>query len=117
MYSGHRERHEAGFVQHVAATFPDAYGGVMLGRSADAEDAAKIAELRGLLAMANSAKQAGFYSDFDPDSGLWWSPGGVTEPEFAKVRTLIGDYVTETQRQFDEFTRYRATAGQAPATT
>ena len=117
VYSGHRERHEAGFVQHVAATFPDAYGGVMLGRSADAEDAAKIAELRGLLAMANSAKQAGFYSDFDPDSGLWWSPGGVTEPEFAKVRTLIGDYATETQRQFDEFTRYRATAGQAPATT
>jgi hypothetical protein len=45
------------------------------------------------------------------------SPGSVTEPEFAKVRRLIGDYVTETQRQFDEFTRYRATAGQAPATT
>ena len=87
MYNGHRERHDAGFVQHVAATFPDVYGGVMLGRSADAEDAedaAKIAELRGLLAMANSAEQVGYYSDFDPDSGSWSSRGGVTEPEFAR---------------------------------
>jgi len=58
VYSGHRERHDAGFVQYVAATFPDAYGGVMLGRSADAEDTAKIAQLRSLLAAANSAKQA-----------------------------------------------------------
>lgn len=114
MYSGHRERHDAGFVQHVAATFPDAYGRVMLGMSAGTEDAAKIEELRGLLAAANSAKQAGFYSDFDPDSGSWSSPGSVTEAEFAKIRALIGDYVTETQRQFDEFTRYRA-AGRVPA--
>jgi len=31
-------------------------------------------------------------------------PGSVTEAEFAKIRALIGgDYVTETQRQFDEF--------------
>ena len=114
VYSGHRERHDAGFVQHVAATFPDAYGGVMLGMSAGTEDAAKIEELRGLLAAANSAKQAGFYSDFDPDSGSWSSPGSVTEAEFAKIRALIGDYVTETQRQFDEFTRYRA-AGRVQA--
>lgn len=115
MYSGHRERHDAGFVQHVAATFPDAYGRVMLGMPADAEDAAKIAELRSVLTAANSAKQAGFYSDFDPDSGSWSSPGSVTEAEFAEVRALIGEYVTETQRQFDEFTRYRAEAAQAPA--
>ncbi len=114
VYSGHRERHDAGFVQHVAATFPDAYGTVMLGMSADTEDAARIEELRGLLASANSAKQAGFYSDFDPDSGSWSSPGSVTEAEFAKIRALIGDYVTETQRQFDEFTRYRA-AGRVQA--
>ena len=115
VYSGHRERHDAGFVQHVAATFPDAYGKVMLGMPAKAEDAAKIQELHGLLAAANSAKQAGFYSDFDPDSGSWASPGGVTEVEFAKIRTLVGDYVTETQRQFDEFTSYRGRAGQVPA--
>jgi AbiV family abortive infection protein len=115
VYSGHRERHDAGFVQHVAATFPDAYGRGMLGMSADAEDAAKIGELRGLLAAANSAKQAGFYSDFDPDSGSWSSPASVTEAEFAKIRALIGDYVAETQRQFAEFTGYRTAAGQAPA--
>ena len=114
VYSGHRERHDAGFVQHVAATFPDAYGRVMLGMSAGTEDAAKIEELRGLLAAANSAKQAGLYSDFDPDSGSWSSPGSVTEAEFAKIRALIGDYVTETQRQFDDFTRYRA-AGRVQA--
>jgi AbiV family abortive infection protein len=115
VYSGHRERHDAGFVQHVAATLPDAYGKVILGMPAKAEDAAKIQELHGLLAAANSAKQAGFYSDFDPDSGSWASPGGVTEVEFAKIRTLVGDYVTETKRQFDEFTSYRVRAGQVPA--
>jgi AbiV family abortive infection protein len=114
VYSGHRERHDAGFVQHVAATFPDAYGRIMLGMSVGTEDAAKIKELRGLLTVANSAKQVGFYSDFDPDSGSWSSPGSVTEVEFAGIRALIGDYVTETQRQFDEFMRYRV-AGQAQA--
>jgi AbiV family abortive infection protein len=115
VYSGHRERHDAGFVQHVAATFPDAYARVMLGMSVGSEDAAKIEELRGLLAAANSAKQAGFYSDFDPDSGLWSSPGNVTAAEFAKIRALIGDYVTETQRQFDEFMLYRPSPGQEQA--
>jgi AbiV family abortive infection protein len=117
VYTGHRERHDAGFVQHVAATFPDAYGRIMLGMSANAEDTAKIAELRSLLAAANSEKQAGFYSDFDPDSGSWSSPGSVTEAELAKIRALIGDYVTETQRQFDEFIRYQVQRGQTPATT
>ena len=69
-----------------------------------------IEELAGLLAAANRRKQAGFYSDFDPDSGSWSSPGSVTEAEFAKIRALIGDYMNETQRQLDEFTRYRAAA-------
>jgi hypothetical protein len=77
-------------------------------------DAAKIEELAGLLTAANTWKQAGFYSDFDPDSGSWSSPGILTDADFAKIRTLIGDYVSETQRQLDEFTRYR-TAGQATA--
>ena len=114
VYSGHRERHAAGLVQHVAATFPDVYGRVMLGMSVGAADAAKLEELAGLLAAANSWKQVGFYSDFNPDSGSWSSPGSVTDAEFAKIRALIGDYVSETQRQLDEFTRYRA-AGQAAA--
>jgi AbiV family abortive infection protein len=115
VYSGHRERHDAGFLQHVAATFPDAYCRVMLGMSAAAEDAAKIEGVRELLGAANPAKQAGFYSDFDPDSGSWSSPGSVTEAEFVKIRALIGDYVTETQRQFDEFAGYRAAGGRASA--
>jgi hypothetical protein len=86
----------------------------MLGMSVGAADAAKIEELAGFLDAANSWKQAGFYSDFDPDLGSWSSPGSVVEAEFAKIRALIGDYVSETQRQLDEFTRYR-TAGQAAA--
>jgi AbiV family abortive infection protein len=114
VYSGHRERHAAGLIQHVAAAFPDIYGKVMLGMAVGAADAAKIEELAALLAAANPWKQAGFYSDFDPDSGSWSSPGSVTEAEFGKIRGLIGDYISETQRQLDEFTRYR-TAGQAAA--
>jgi len=98
VYSGHRERQGVGFVQHVAVTLPDAYGEVMLGMSMSAEDAAQIEEPREFLTMANSSKQAGFYTDFDPDSGSWSSPGSVTEAEFAIIRALIGDYVTETQR-------------------
>jgi AbiV family abortive infection protein len=114
VYSGHRERHAAGLIQHVAAAFPDVYGEVMLGMSVGAGEAAVIGELAELLVAANSWKQVGFYSDFDPDSGEWSSPGSVTDGEFAKIRALIGSYVIETQRQFDEFTRYR-TAGRARA--
>jgi hypothetical protein len=82
--------------------------------SVDAGEAAGIGELAEMLAAANSWKQGGFYSDFDPDSGEWSSPGSVTDAEFAKIRVLIGDYVNETQRQLDEFMRYRA-AGQGRA--
>jgi AbiV family abortive infection protein len=114
VYSGHRERHAAGLEQHVAATFPDIYGKIMLGMSVDAADAAKVAELAGLLDAANSWKQAGFYSDFDPDSGSWSSPGSITEAEFTKIRALIDEYVSETQRQLDEFTQYHP-AGQTVA--
>jgi AbiV family abortive infection protein len=114
VYSGHRERHAAGFEQHIAATYPDVYAKIMLGMSVDAADAAKIAELADLLDAANSWKQAGFYSDFDPDSGSWSSPGSITEVEFTKIRALIGEYVSETQRQLDEFMHYHPT-GQAGA--
>ncbi len=110
VYSGHRERHDAGFIQHVAAAYPDVYGRVMLGLPAAAAEVAEIKELCGLLDTANSRKQAGFYSDFDPVSGSWSSPGSVTEAEFAKIRALAGAYVSETQRQFDEFTAYRGVA-------
>jgi len=112
VYSGHRERHAAGLVQHVAAALPGVYAKVMLGMAVGAEEAANVGELAGLLAAANSGKQAGFYSDFDPDSGSWSSPGSITEAQFAGIRALIGDYVSETQRQIEEFTWYRS-AGRA----
>ena len=117
VYGGHRVRHNFGFLQHVAATFPDAYGKVMLGTFPDAQDVAKIARLRELLAEANSAKQVGFYTDFDPGSGSWASPASVTEVEFAEMRGLISDYVTETQRQFDEFTETQTLAARASTGT
>ncbi len=107
IYGGHRERHAAGFIQHVAAAFPGAYGKFMLGMPVSAESVAILGELAALLATANAGKQAGFYSDFDSDTGSWSSPGGVTEAEFAKIRALIGDYITETERQLGDFTRYR----------
>ena len=110
IYGGHRERHAAGFVQHVAAAFPGVYGSLMLSMPVSAEGAAMLEELAGLLSTANAGKQAGFYSDFDPDSGSWSSPGNVTEAEFVKIRALIGDYNGETQRQLDEFMRYRPAA-------
>ena len=69
VYSGHRERHAAGFYQHLAAAFPDVYGKLMPGMTVGAEDAAMLQELVGLPGAANVAKQAGFYSDFDPASG------------------------------------------------
>jgi AbiV family abortive infection protein len=106
IYGGHRERHTVGFIQHVAAASPGAYGNLMLGMPVSAENTAMLGELAAVLATANPGKQAGFYSDFDPDSGSWSSPCSVSEGELAKIRALIGDYVTETQRQLDEFTRH-----------
>jgi AbiV family abortive infection protein len=111
IYGGHSERHLAGFLQHVAAASPDVYGALMLGMPVSTEDVTALAELAGLLSTVNAGKQAGLYSDFDPESGSWSSPGSVTEAEFAKIRTMIGEYVAETQQQFDEFTQYRPTAG------
>jgi hypothetical protein len=53
---------------------------------------------------------------FVPAAGapLWRTANhhGITEAEFAGIRALIGDYVSETQRQIEEFTRYRS-AGRA----
>jgi hypothetical protein len=78
-----------------------------------APDTAKVAELHDLLAGANSEKRAGFYSDFDPESGSWSSPGSVTEAEFAKIRPLISEFVSETRRQLNEFIRHLGAAGVA----
>lgn len=106
IYGIHRERHAAGFIQHVAAAFPGACN-LMLGMQVTAEGTAMLVESAALVGTANAGKQAGLYSDFDPESGSWSSPGSVTEAEFAKTRALIGDYAAETQRQLVEFTRHR----------
>jgi hypothetical protein len=84
---------------------------LMLGMPVSAEGTAMLQELAGLLSTANSGKQAGFYSDFDPQTGAWSSPRSLTDAEFAKIRSLIGDYVDETQRQIDDFMRYRPAEG------
>ena len=69
VYSGHQARHEAGFLQHLVAAFPEIYGKLMLGIAVTPGEIAMLGELAGLLGSANSRKQVGFYTDFDPDSG------------------------------------------------
>lgn len=110
LYSGHRERHAAGFYQQVAAAHPGAYGRKMLGMPVSGEDAAALTELAGIFGRANGVKQAGLYTDFDPDAGSWSSPRSASETEFARIRRLAGDFVAESQRQLDEFT-HRQPAG------
>lgn len=107
VYSGHQARLDAGVLQHLAAAFPDLYGKLMLGRDITTAEEATLLELAGIAGSANAGKQAGFYTDFDPDSGTWSMPGTVSDAEFGRVRQMIGDFVAETQRQVDEFTAFR----------
>ena len=108
--SSHQARHEAGLKQHLAATDPDLYGRLMLGMATNPAETAKLQALDVLLASANAGKQSGFYSDFDPSAGSWTSPADVSRVGFDQIRPLIGDYVTETKRQLDEFMSFRNTA-------
>lgn len=112
VYSSHRKRHSAGWLQHIATAFPDTYGKLMLGMTVEADEAAKLGESLLLLAQAETWKQAGFYSDFDPASGTWLSPASISKADFQQIRGLIGDYLTDTRRQLDELTLNLA-AGQA----
>lgn len=107
IYSGHRTRHAAGFFQHLASEFPDVYGKAMRGMTISSAEAAALQDVAWLLASANAGKQSGLYTDFDPDSGSWTAPGNVTSAGFEKVRAVAGDFVAATQRQIDEFTRFR----------
>jgi AbiV family abortive infection protein len=104
IYDNHRARHAAGFLQHLAAASPDVYGKWMLGMAITPAETSALQELAELLTSANTKKQSGFYTDFDPGSGSWALPGNVSRAEFEKVRTLIGEYIDETQRQLDNFT-------------
>lgn len=109
IYSGHQARHEAGLLQHLAATEPDLYGMLMLGVATGPTESAKLQALAALLASANAGKQSGLYTDFDPGSGSWTSPAEVSQADFDRIRPLIGDYVAETQRQLDDFASFRNT--------
>jgi len=60
-----------------------------------------VSELARIISSMNTAKQLGFYVDFDPDSGAWTAPGNTTKAEFEEFRTLVGDYVNETKRQIN----------------
>ncbi|HZU16320.1 MAG TPA: AbiV family abortive infection protein [Candidatus Dormibacteraeota bacterium] len=86
IYSGHKIRHRVGAIQHLAVT--------------SAEEP-MVSELARIISSMNTAKQLGFYVDFDPDSGAWTAPGNTTKAEFEEFRTLVGDYVNETKRQIN----------------
>ena len=103
-------------LQHVAAAFPEIYVKLMFGIAGTPGEIGMLEEFADLLNSANARKQAGFYTDFDPDSGLWSVPAAVSEPEFGKIHALVGQFVAETQRQTDDFISFRATAaGSSPA--
>lgn len=113
IYNDHRARHAAGFIQHLAAAFPEVYGKVMIGMAFSPGEITTLEELARLVSLANAGKQAGFYTDFDPDSGSWSAPAAASSTEFGKIRALIGDYVAETRRQVDEFRSFRSAAARS----
>lgn len=116
IYGSHQARNEAGFLQHIAAAFPEIYGKLMLGIAGTPDEIRMLGEFAELLNSANAKKQAGFYTDFDPDSGSWSAPDAVSEAEFGEIRTLVGQFVAETQRQTGDFISFRdAAAGPSPA--
>ena len=78
--------------------------------AASPAETAKLQALDAVLASVNAGKQSGFYSDVDPSAGSWTSPADVSRVGFDQIRPLIGDYVTETKRQLDEFMSFRNTA-------
>jgi AbiV family abortive infection protein len=54
IYSGHRARHAAGFLQYLASEYPGIYGKAMLGISISSSEAAALQDVAGLLAAANA---------------------------------------------------------------
>ena len=116
IYNGHQARHHAGLLQHVAASSPNVYGKSTLGIALSADETATLQELDDLVASANARKQAGFYTDFDPNSAVWSAHSTVSDAEFREIRTLVDDFVAETQRQTSEFMSFwNAPAGPIPA--
>lgn len=110
VYSGHQIRHVAGFLQHLAAAYPGTYGKLLLGLPLPPDADNAVRELVEMVTSANDSKQAGFYTDFDPSSGLWSTPGIVGDALFGKMRAVIAAFIDETQRQLDDFLRFRSKA-------
>jgi hypothetical protein len=92
---------------------PDVYGKLMVGMAIAPAEMESLRELVALLISMNAGKQAGFYTDFDLDSGSWTAPDTVSRTEFDRARVLIGEYVGETQRQIDDFGPLQGAAGPA----
>jgi AbiV family abortive infection protein len=88
IYQGHQEWHEVGLVQHL---FSDLHTPNF--------DATQVQKAQTLLQDANRFKQAGFYSDFDPDTGTWTTPDQVTKVECEEYRELAETFQVETERQ------------------
>jgi AbiV family abortive infection protein len=101
LYGSHRARHLAGFLQHLAAASPSVYGKYMLGMALTPAEAAALPRLIKVLGQANVKKQSGFYADFDPETGKWADPRDISRSEFEETRALVGEFITETQRQLD----------------
>jgi AbiV family abortive infection protein len=101
IYGSHRARHTAGFFQHLAAATPSVYGKWMLGMTLTPAEAAALPRLIKLVGRANARKQSGFYADFDPEAGTWADPRDISRSEFEAIRSFIGEFITETQRQLD----------------
>lgn len=110
IYSGHQIRHEAGFLQHLAAADPSSYGNLLLGMPLSPDAVKAVHELLELVNSANDSKQAGFYTDFDPATGSWSTPGTGGSALFGKMRAVIAPFIDETQRQLDDFLRFRSRA-------
>jgi hypothetical protein len=53
-------------------------------------------------------KKSGFYTD--PDSGSWTAPEDGGRAKLERIRTLIGEYVNETQRRIDDFGSFQNAA-------
>ena len=60
IYSGHKARHVAGLVQHLAAAHPNIYGTLVLGGTLTVTQMTDMTTLADMVDSANSLKQSGF---------------------------------------------------------
>ncbi|TDU05211.1 AbiV family abortive infection protein [Streptomyces sp. 846.5] len=103
IYSSHKTRHAAGFFQQLAAgKHKNIYLKLLLGQTPTADEKKALQDLANLLGAADTQKQAGFYTDFDPDSSAWATPADATQDDFEALRALVSEFVDETERQVND---------------